>query len=221
MPPSQGGKYAGFGNTVDPPPRSYSTNDFYDSSVNGLTNVRQLSLITLLIGLSCNDDLPLIFQSWSAFSIGASRLTSKVSEVGWKFTDIASKKVTEVSGAVSDKVSPTKFSSPLFSFFLFITFCFVLFYFLKQVKDGQILNDITSQASGIVGKVDTLISFFSFNDTIDLINLINKFQVSEVGKSGFSNLGNLWGNQRSIRSQYEPCEDSSLYSNNSNANYNG
>ena len=39
LPPSQGGKYAGFGNTVDPPPRSYSTNDFYDTSMNGLTNV--------------------------------------------------------------------------------------------------------------------------------------------------------------------------------------
>ena len=42
LPPSQGGKYAGFGNTVDPPPRSYSTNDFYDSSVGGLTKVRKL-----------------------------------------------------------------------------------------------------------------------------------------------------------------------------------
>ena len=42
LPPSQGGKYAGFGNTVDPPPRSSSTNDFYDYSANGLTNVRIL-----------------------------------------------------------------------------------------------------------------------------------------------------------------------------------
>ena len=39
LPPSQGGRYAGFGNTVDPPPRSYSTNDFYDASMNGITNV--------------------------------------------------------------------------------------------------------------------------------------------------------------------------------------
>ena len=44
LPPSQGGKYAGFGNTVDPPPRSYSTNDFYDTSMNGLTNVSRKAL---------------------------------------------------------------------------------------------------------------------------------------------------------------------------------
>ena len=39
LPPSQGGKYTGFGNCANPPPRSMSTNDFYDASVNGLTNV--------------------------------------------------------------------------------------------------------------------------------------------------------------------------------------
>lgn len=39
LPPSQGGKYSGFGNTVEPPPRSYSTNDFYDNTLGGLTTV--------------------------------------------------------------------------------------------------------------------------------------------------------------------------------------
>jgi len=133
LPPSQGGKYAGFGNTVDPPPRSYSTNDFYDSSVSGLTN------------------------SWSAFSLGASKLTSKVADVGWKFTEVATKKVSEVSETVTEKV-----------------------------KEGQLLNEIGSQASNIAGKV------------------------GEVSRSGLSNIGNLWGQQKSIRSQYEPCEDSTL-----------
>jgi ADP-ribosylation factor GTPase-activating protein 1 len=39
LPPSQGGKYAGFGNAAyNPPPRSMST-DFYDSSLSGITNV--------------------------------------------------------------------------------------------------------------------------------------------------------------------------------------
>jgi len=133
LPPSQGGKYAGFGNTVDTPPRSYSTNDFYDSSVGGLTN------------------------SWSAFSLGASKLTSKVADVGWKFTEVATRKVSEVSETVTEKV-----------------------------KDGQLLNEIGSQASNIAGKV------------------------GEVSRSGLSNIGNLWGQQKSIRSQYEPCEDSTL-----------
>ena len=44
VPPSQGGKYTGFGNSANPPPRSMSTNDFYDASVNGLTNVGYLIL---------------------------------------------------------------------------------------------------------------------------------------------------------------------------------
>ncbi len=39
LPPSQGGKYAGFGNSCNPPPRSASTNDFYEAGMGGLTNV--------------------------------------------------------------------------------------------------------------------------------------------------------------------------------------
>merc|ERR1711971_1546890 len=35
-------------------------------------------------------------------------------------------------------------------------------------------------------------------------------KVGEVSRSGLSNIGNLWGQQKSIRSQYEPCEDSTL-----------
>ena len=44
------------------------------------------------------------FQSWSALSFGASKISGKVAEVGWKFTEVASQKVSEVSGAVSEKV---------------------------------------------------------------------------------------------------------------------
>merc|ERR1719229_1482035 len=59
LPPSQGGRYSGFGNQVESgPPRSSSVNDFYEGSVNGLTS------------------------SWSAFSIGASRLSERMSEAG-------------------------------------------------------------------------------------------------------------------------------------------
>jgi hypothetical protein len=48
------------------------------------------------------------FQSWSALSFGASKIGGKVAEVGWKFTEVASQKVSEVSGVVSDKVSTLK-----------------------------------------------------------------------------------------------------------------
>jgi len=109
LPPSQGGRYQGFGNSVDPPPRSSSTNDFYDASLNGITN------------------------SWSMFSIGASKITSKVADVGWKFGEVASRKVAEVQESVG-----------------------------------------------------------------------------EVSRSGLTNLSSLWGQQKSLRSQYEPCEDSNL-----------
>ena len=41
LPPSQGGKYSGFGSTpMNPPPRSSSTNDFVEYGMSGLTNVR-------------------------------------------------------------------------------------------------------------------------------------------------------------------------------------
>merc|ERR1712088_258533 len=82
LPPSQGGRYSGFGNQVESgPPRSSSVNDFYEGSVNGLTS------------------------SWSAFSIGASRLTERMSEAGKKLTEVATQKSSDVYGTVSDKVS--------------------------------------------------------------------------------------------------------------------
>ena len=45
------------------------------------------------------------FQSWSAFSLGASKLTSKVADVGWKFTEVATRKVSEVSETVTERVN--------------------------------------------------------------------------------------------------------------------
>jgi hypothetical protein len=47
LPPSQGGRYSGFGNQVESgPPRSSSVNDFYEGSVNGITNVSYIQLKT-------------------------------------------------------------------------------------------------------------------------------------------------------------------------------
>ena len=46
LPPSQGGRYSGFGNQVESgPPRSSSVTDFYEGSVNGLTSVSFLHLL--------------------------------------------------------------------------------------------------------------------------------------------------------------------------------
>jgi len=105
LPPSQGGKYAGFGNAVsNTPSRSFSTQDF-GSNLGGLT------------------------QSLSNFSLSsATNLSSRVAEVGWKFTNLAGQKAAELSEAVTEKV-----------------------------KDGNILTDITSGASSIAGKVTDVV----------------------------------------------------------------
>jgi len=107
LPPSQGGKYAGFGNSVSqPPPRSYSTQDFISSNLGGLTS------------------------SLSNFSLSsASGIGGRVAEVGWKFTNLAGQKASELSEAVTEKV-----------------------------KDGNLLGDITSGASNIAGKVTDVVN---------------------------------------------------------------
>ena len=83
LPPSQGGKYAGFGNSVsnNAPSRSFSTQDFVGGNLGGLT------------------------QSLSNFSLSsASGLSSRVAEVGWKFTSLAGQKAAEISETVTEKV---------------------------------------------------------------------------------------------------------------------
>lgn len=146
--PSQGGKYAGFGSSANPPPGNGGYGgggyggDYMSSVTTGLTS------------------------SLSAFSLNASSLTSRAAEVGWKFTSLASQKAGELSETVTDKV-----------------------------KDGKLLEDITSSASNIAGKVTEV-----------------------VGKRNFD-LSALWSQQRQIgRSDYQPCEDSGLlYTNNTSS----
>jgi len=128
LPPSQGGRYAGFGNSCNPPAKSASTQDFV--TLTGLTS------------------------SLSSFSLNAGNLGSRVAEVGWKFTSLAGQKAAELSDNVTEKV-----------------------------KDGNLLNDITTSATSIAGKV-----------------------TEAVGKKNFD-LSSLWG---STRSDYQPCEDSGL-----------
>jgi len=128
IPPSQGGKYAGFGNSCNAPAKSTSTQDFV--TLTGLTS------------------------SLSSFSLNAGTLGNRVAEVGWKFTSLAGQKASEISENVTDKV-----------------------------RDGNILNDLTSSASNLAGKVTEV-----------------------VGKRNFD-LSSLWG---STRSDYQPCEDSGL-----------
>ncbi|CAL4109315.1 unnamed protein product [Meganyctiphanes norvegica] len=76
IPPSQGGKYAGFGNSnYQPPPKSAST-EFFDTAVSSLSS------------------------GWSLLSIGASKAATKAVEIGSKATECA----TEYSSTLSEKV---------------------------------------------------------------------------------------------------------------------
>merc|ERR1719167_1957135 len=93
LPPSQGGKYAGFGSSCNnPPARSYSTQDFVSNNLGSLT------------------------QSLSAFSLStASNIGGRVAEVGWKFTSLAGQKAAELSENVTEKVKDGNLLSDLTS----------------------------------------------------------------------------------------------------------
>merc|ERR1712037_895381 len=132
LPPSQGGKYAGFGSSCNsgPPARSFSTQDFASSTFGGLTN------------------------SLSSLGLSASGVGGKMAEVGWKFTSLAGQKAAELSENVTEKV-----------------------------KEGSLLQDLSTGVVGITGKVS-----------------------DAVVKRNFD-LSSLWG---STRSEYQPCEDSGL-----------
>ncbi|XP_034232196.1 ADP-ribosylation factor GTPase-activating protein 1 isoform X2 [Thrips palmi] len=79
VPPNQGGKYSGFGYTMDAPPRSTSQ-EFFDTAVSSLSS------------------------GWSLFSSNATKLASKATENAFKIGSIASQKVTEIGSTVGERV---------------------------------------------------------------------------------------------------------------------
>lgn len=83
LPPSQGGRYTGFGSTVTPSDNTALRPNptlLLDNAVSSLT------------------------AGWSLFSVSASKIASKATENALKFSEIASKKVSELSVTVTDKV---------------------------------------------------------------------------------------------------------------------
>ena len=103
-----------------------------------------------------------------------------------------------------------------FSFFHTVLFYFFVLLFFVQAKEGELLSSLGSQATNLVGKVFFVFLAFFSNLDQNSNQFLPFFQVGEVSKSGLTNLSSLWGQQKSIRSQYEPCEDSSLNYNNFN-----
>lgn len=79
LPPSQGGKYSGFGFTKEAPPRSQSQ-EFFDTTLSSLAN------------------------GWSIFSNTATKVASRASESAIKYGGMATQKVADISMQVGEKV---------------------------------------------------------------------------------------------------------------------
>ncbi|CAG9763257.1 unnamed protein product [Ceutorhynchus assimilis] len=79
LPPSQGGKYSGFGYTREAPPRSQSQ-EFVDTALSSLAS------------------------GWSFLSTSASKVANKATENVVKYGGIATQKVVDISSHVGEKV---------------------------------------------------------------------------------------------------------------------
>lgn len=79
LPPNQGGKYAGFGYSKDPLPKSQSS-EVFDTTISSLAS------------------------GWSLLSIGATKFAGVAKENALKYGSVAAQKVQEVSSTVTDKV---------------------------------------------------------------------------------------------------------------------
>lgn len=125
LPPNQGGKYAGFGNTRDPPPRSQST-EIFDTTLSSLAS------------------------GWSMLSFGASKVANVAKENAFKYGSLASQKVVEVSNSVSDKVDFVLLFVWIHYCLLFTIF---LYYFCIKVKEGSLLESAGKEVTSLAFKV--------------------------------------------------------------------
>jgi ADP-ribosylation factor GTPase-activating protein 1 len=81
LPPSEGGRYTGFGYSMDSQQPRNQSNELFDTALSSLS------------------------QGWSMFSLAATKVATKASENAVKFGEIASQKAVELSGTVTEKVS--------------------------------------------------------------------------------------------------------------------
>nr|XP_006820874.1 PREDICTED: ADP-ribosylation factor GTPase-activating protein 1-like isoform X2 [Saccoglossus kowalevskii] len=84
LPPSQGGRYTGFGNTPNPPPDS-GNNEFLDGALSSLSS------------------------GWSTFALGATKFASATKDGAIKFGSVATQKTQEYAYKMNESViKPTK-----------------------------------------------------------------------------------------------------------------
>lgn len=90
LPPSQGGKYAGFGYSRDPVPKSQSQ-EFVDTAVSSLSTVS----IVYFKYIRHEIYMKMYSQGWNLLSLGASKIAVTAKERATTLGSLASQKVSE------------------------------------------------------------------------------------------------------------------------------
>ncbi|CAG5123167.1 unnamed protein product, partial [Candidula unifasciata] len=124
LPPSQGGRYTGFGNT----PVEQKRDDFLDNTLSSLSS------------------------GWSTFALSATKFASVATEKATQLASTTAKKTKELSSTVSESViKPT--ADKVNSVSVFQTVCVLNSLSLFQVRDGNLLNEVGTSMSGFASKL--------------------------------------------------------------------
>ncbi|XP_062579944.1 ADP-ribosylation factor GTPase-activating protein 1-like isoform X1 [Saccostrea cucullata] len=127
LPPSQGGKYVGFGSNPAPQPKG---DDFFDSTLSSLSS------------------------GWSSFTLGASKFASVASEKAVKAAGVASKKTKEFGQSVNESViKPTK--EKVKEGKILDDVSTSMSSFANRVKEGTLINDVGTSMSGFAAKISS------------------------------------------------------------------
>ncbi|KAK6629366.1 hypothetical protein RUM43_003183 [Polyplax serrata] len=146
LPPNQGGKYSGFGYTMDPPPRSVSQ-EFVDNAWSSLAS------------------------GWSLLSVSATKLASKATESAVKIGEMTSNKVADLSVTVSEKFAKFFLLSFMYgryrncivqatgTVYRQVLLVVLVFPILAvevvqlQVKEGKLMDEVSSQVTNLASKM--------------------------------------------------------------------
>ncbi|XP_025109780.1 LOW QUALITY PROTEIN: ADP-ribosylation factor GTPase-activating protein 1-like [Pomacea canaliculata] len=124
VPPNQGGKYVGFGNTIE----QEKKDDLFETTLSS------------------------IHTGWSTFALGATRFASAASEKAVKLASTAGQKTKELSQSVSESVlKPTK--DKVADGNILEDVSASVSSFASKVKDGTLINDVGSSMSGFASKL--------------------------------------------------------------------
>ncbi|KAL8598548.1 hypothetical protein ACOMHN_051336 [Nucella lapillus] len=125
LPPSQGGRYVGFGSG---PPPSEKKDDFFENTMSSLTT------------------------GWSSFAVGATKFASAASEKAAKIATTATQKTKELGQSVNESVlKPTK--DKVTEGKILEDMSASVSSLATKVKDGSLMTDVGSSMSGFASKL--------------------------------------------------------------------